>query len=511
MSRFPNGLTRRANWLPGVVTALSLTTLANVEAQTLVSPSLQESGPVAKEPKPQITTLTIYAAAEPDPALRYRFWPAPEDRTTDSPTPFINRAIILSLQAMNDQSSRQKFAERFDEWSKMPLDQLPAGEVRAFVSRYGGSALSELSRCENFLGIEYNLHFEQLNTSEIVQTLLPEFQEMRQIARLLYLRVRLAIAERRWQDAVDDIRLGFRLAEVAGHSTEFLIGRLVGFAISGMMMDAVLEASEQPDCPNFYWALACLPEHRLFETRDSIEFESVLISRLTSQSQPLPDYPIGALAARDRIRSLARQVTETLGSSTDSSPDEFAAQMLSGLYVIAMADESRELLATTTDWGPRARELSAAEAVLRATLLNFVRVRDGWVKWSLLPEESWSQYKSEQAAAVKHSMSVADPLTSLVGLLTPAVDAARRAGRRTLQTRNFLSSIEAIRMHAAAQGELPKSIENLRPVPCWPDAIALAPFGYHRTSPTTATLTRGERWPGDPETTFHIELKKGND
>jgi hypothetical protein len=298
---------------------------------------------------------------------------------------------------------------------------------------------------------------------------------------------------------------------VAGHSTDFLIGRLVGFAISGMMMDAVLEASEQLDCPNFYWALASLPENRLFETRDSIEFESVLISRLTSQLQPLPDYPIGAVAARDQIRRLADQVNSTLGSTLQGDSSEFGARIMSGLYVIAMADESRELLATTTDWGERARRLSAPEAVLRASLLNLARTRDGWVKWSLLPEETWRQYKSEQMASLQDSESMRDPLAALVGLLTPAVDVARRAGRRTLQERNFLSTIEAIRMHAAQQGELPKSIENLRPVPCWPDAIALSPFGYHRTSPTTATLTRGERWPGDSESIFQIELRKGND
>jgi hypothetical protein len=511
MSRFFNTSKIRRVWLPAIAAALALLPPSQTDGQTLVSPALEAPRPVVQEPRAEIRTIAIYPAAEPDPALRYRFWPAPEDRTADSPTPFVSRAIILALQSTSDKVASKEFADRYNEWSEMPLDQLPREELRRFVSRFGGSALKELARSENFMELDYDLHLEQLNTAEIVQTLLPEFQEMRQLSRLLFLRVRLAVAEQRWQDAVDDVRLGFRLAEVAGHSTDFLIGRLVGFAISGMMMEAVLEATEQPGCPNFYWALASLPENRLFETRDSIEFESVLISRLTSQAKPLPDYPIGAVAARDRIRILAEQVSSTMGSALQGGTSDFGAKMMSGLYVIAMADESRELLATTTDWGERARGLSAPEAVLRASLLNFARVRDGWVKWSMLPEETWSQYKSEQAAAIKDSASMNDPLSALVGLLTPAVDAARRAGRRTLQTRNLLSSIEAIRMHAAQKGELPKSIDNLRPVPAWRDAIALAPFGYHRTSPTTATLTRGERWPGDPESTIKIELKKGND
>ena len=105
---------------------------------------------------------------------------------------------------------------------------------------------------------------------------------MRTLARVLSLRARLAIREQRWDDLVDDCRVGFRLAEVAGHSTDFLVGRLVGFAIANTMMEVIEQAIQQPGCPNLYWALASLPSARLFETRNSLEFESILISRVFS-------------------------------------------------------------------------------------------------------------------------------------------------------------------------------------------------------------------------------------
>ncbi len=492
--------------------ALTLIPMTAIEAQTLVSPSLQDPRP-AEPVKHHPKVLKITAAAEPDPALRYRFWPAPEKRTNENPSPFVSRAVMLAIQAMNDPAARTEFAQRYDEWSEMPLNELPVDQLRDFVNKFGGRALGELARAENHLRIDYDLQLGELSPAEMVQTLLPEFQEMRQLARLLQLRARLAVAEQRWDDAVEDLRIGFRLADVAGHSTDFLIGRLVGFAISSVMMHVVMEAIEQPGCPNLYWALASLPEHRLFETRDSIEFESVLISRLinpllpsSNHLAPLPDHPIGADAARVRIQELAEQAYATLmpGDASDVT-----AKMMSGIYVVTMVDESRELLANTTPWGERATELSAPEAVLRATLVKFARIRDGWVKWSLLPPEVWSEYKAETSAAVDQQ-SKRDILVSLVNMMTPAVDAARRAGQRTLQTRNLLISIEAIRMHAADAGELPKTINALRPVPCWNDGIALAPFGYQRTSATTATLTREERWPGDPETVFHLELIQGN-
>ncbi len=343
----------------------------------------------------------------------------------------------------------------------------------------------------------------------MIQTLLPELQEMRQLGRLLNLRARLAIAEKRWNDVINDCRLGFRLSEVAGHSTDFLVGRLVGFAITRMMLEVVEEAIQYPECPNLYWALASLPENRLFETRESIEYESVLISRIFEDTDPLPDHPIGEVAARERIRRISRQADLTMfygwGKEQDRSE---SSQLLTGMYVVMMAEPSRDLLASTPEWGERARELSAPEAVLRTTQLKLARSRDRWVAWSLLPPELWDEYKAERNAAFDVNESSLDLMESLVSMLTPAVNAARMAGQRTHQQRNFLLTVEAIRMHAASKRELPTTIQNMRPVPPWRDTVAAKPFGYHRTSPTKATLSRAPQWNGDTETSFTIELKE---
>lgn len=495
---------------PTVMTLVAFAILASPTpialGQTLVAPPLRKPKPAIAT---QVTNVRIRASAESDPALRYRFWPAPEHRTKDSPTPFVNRAILMGLQAMDDPAKRTEFSEGFDKWSEMPIEQLPSEEIRKFVEKFGGNAIRELRRAENQMKLDYDLQLSKLSAAELIQTLLPEFQEMRHLARLLSLRIRVGIADRQWQQVTDDIRLGFRMAEVAGHSTDFLVGRLVGFAISGMMMNATMEAIQQPGCPNLYWALASLPQNRLFETRDSIEYESVLVSRMM-KSRPLPDSPIGAAKARLLIKELAEQVTVALAYGGEDDSNHVSAHMMSGVYVVTMADEAREFLAESTPWGERALELSAPEAVLRATYFRFERARDSWLKWALLPPETWPEYEAEQNAIDKANMRTKDIMASLLTSLQPAVGAARRAGRRTLQQRNLLISIEALRMHAAEKGELPETIDRLRPLPFWMDGISLTPFGYNRDSPTTATLTRGKRWPGDPNTVFKIELVKGN-
>ncbi|MGI9474091.1 MAG: hypothetical protein ACR2NZ_21300 [Rubripirellula sp.] len=486
---------------------LTLLTLLSVavaqtlaSAQVLTSPTKQQNE-ASQTPAPE--TLSLHAAASPDPLLRYRLWPAPEHRIRDNATTIVNRSVILTLQI--PPKSRNELADRYSEWSEMPIGDLPIKDVRRVLATYQ-SALDELARVENVMMIEYDIQLDQLSAPEMIATFLPEFQEMRHLARLIGLRARVAIAEERWDDAVHDCRIGFRLAEVCGYSTDFLVGRLVGFAISGTMFGVLEEAMQQPACPNLYWALASLPEQRLFETRDSIEFESVPMSRVFDCIGVLPDQPIGPVAAREKIRQLIREAGRTTFSAT-SRPNASSAELLAGMYVVTLAEPSRELLAATKAWGERASTLSAPEAVLRATQLKFARARDQWVAWSLLPPEVWDEYGEERMAALRDTEPNGDLLVSLIRSLTPAVDAARNAGLRTEQQRNWLATIEALRMHAATNGMLPATLEDLRPVPTWRDAITLRPFGYQRSAPTRATLTRAPRFSGDTETSFTVELK----
>lgn len=470
-------------------------------SQVLVAPPLQGQ-PAAEETRSP--ELTIYAAELPDPLLTYRLWPEPGQRENENPMPLVNRAVILSLQVPAE--SKKRFAERYQDLIEMPADELPVDEVRAVLAPYE-SALRELRRAENMMRIDYPLKLNEMSAPELVQTLLPEFQEMRDLARLISLRARLAIREERWRDMADDCRLGFRLAEVAGHSTDFLVGRLVGIAIASTMMDTIETAIQQPGCPNLYWALVSLPAEHLFETRESLEFESILITRIFSGNGALPAEPIGSALAREKFREIVEQANHALFDSSLPARTEGAAGMLAGAYVVAMADPSRDLLASSTDWGQRAYELSPSEAVLRATVLQFTRARDRWVAWSLLPAEEWDEYEAEWRESLAFTSAGSDPLIGLVGMLTPAVDAARNAGRRAEQTRNWLITIEAIRTHAADKAELPISTDRLRPLPVWRDTIANGPFGYQRSTSTQATLTRAPRYPDDTETITRIILK----
>lgn len=454
-------------------------------------------GPDSDEPRP------IYAAAEPDPSLRYRLWPAVVKQRPHDATPFISRALLMQHQAIHgDPESAADYNEGYVRFADTTIDELPRDEVRRFLDRYGEAALKELERAENRMGVSYDLGLNELSISEAVSTLLPEVQEMRNLARLLQLRARLAIAEGRWDDAVDDLRLGLRLSEFAGQTCDFIVTRLVGMAIAGMMLGTIEEASRLPDSPNLYWALTTVPASRLFDATDAIEFELDFWGRLYEDSPP-PDDPIGADASR---RELVRLFESYLGMlSLYPEPDAETQRLFLGLAVVMGSEPSREMLAETPAWTDRTDQLSAPEAVWRAGALRFQRTRDEKLKWLRMPAASYRKH-SDAGRDPLPTPTWNDPIGVLAHMNSVAVHPARRASDHLRQRLHFLITIEAIRMDAGSRGELHESLSDLAPVPAWDDPITGEPFEYQRTAPTTATLSRVPRFSDEPDAKLTIEL-----
>ncbi|QDT11870.1 hypothetical protein [Planctomycetes bacterium K23_9] len=481
-------------------------------AQVMVSPAItQRDADVPNQDRNSIDessvqTLTIWASAEPQPAMRYRFWPAPHNRLAKNVMPMIGRSVVFQASLKRNEQVKTHFTKAEQDWPELSLKELPTAEVHEFLNRYSRNVLAELERGENCMLTAYDLDIDRQSAAAIVNTLLPEFQEMRGVARILNLRLRLAAAEGRWDDFSRDCRLSFRLAEAASRSTDFLVGRLVGIAIAGLAMQSIEEAMQEPNCPNFYWALASIPEERLFETREAIEFDGTLVSRLNG-NEPLPDEPIGPEAARMRLKQLTTSANDLLTASGTTS-EKGSLQLMAGLYVVTMVDTAREALQKTDQWRDRVQALSAPEAVLRYTHLRFNQLQDDWMKWSLLPPEQAAKFIDRQENSMKRSSASGNVLESLVAHLSPAVKAASRAGLRARQEKFFLMTVEAIRIHAAQSGVLPNQLSDLDSVPAMTDPLTLVPFEYLRTSDVGATLKRAARYPSDKQTTFQINLMK---
>ncbi len=107
---------------------------------------------------------------------------------------------------------------------------------------------------------------------QIYEILLPEIQDMRQIARVLKVKARLEIAEGQHEQALRTLQTGYAIAQHIAQPP-FLICDLVGIAYISMMNEELFAFISSPGAPNLYWSLTTLPRP-IIDFRESIELEA---------------------------------------------------------------------------------------------------------------------------------------------------------------------------------------------------------------------------------------------
>ena len=458
----------------------------------------------------QLETRHLTPAAEPDPALRYQFWPPVNQRRDINAMPMFSRAVLM-LTEMSTAGADQRFSyERQQQWLTEEWNDEYAEEIETFLKQYQ-HVFGELERATDCMVVNYPLAAEQMSMAETMHLLLPEIQRSRELSRLLHRRARLEMHTGRWDEFARTMQTMFRLADMVGQSNELLVSRLVSFAIIGSAHRAIEEAASIAGNPNFYWALASVP-HSLFRIRDAIDREVFGVLRISPRLADLPDQPIGPERSRQLLREVVTSATEMLGASASdpAGMDPTVGPLMAGMAAVTLAAPSREYLREQTHWGDRVENLSNSEAVLRAISFQLRRATSDYAKWAWLPRSIRSQYLNRPAESLRTATDgfpgVVTP-AFLIRMLLPATEAANTASLRIEQEHALLATLESIRMSAAEEGELPRSIDDLIP-PAWPDPLRDGGFVYEKLSPTSATMKRGERWSDDPGTIFKIELVK---
>ena len=453
-----------------------------------------------------VHTLVISPAAEPQSALRYQFWPPLHVQKQTNAMPFFSRAVLMSTTTRLRNRDVELTPERYDRWFESDWKPEHGEEIDEFLSHYSDS-LAELERATDCMLIDYPIVDASQSLEEIYALLLPEVQESRTLARLLRLRAKLEMHSGRWEDFTRTMQTMFRLSEMSGRAGNLLISRLVGMMIAGITLEAIEEASSIENCPNFYWALAALPEG-LLDTRGAIDQEVQVIPNLAPGLAKNPDAPIGEVAARAKLREIIRSYSELRSMSFRKSDSETPSMSLlkAGLIVIATAEQSREYLRRETRWGDRVDELSDSECVLRAFAIEVDRNASNILKWTWLPESIRLQNSSRSEDEMRRiSEKEFNPAAIVMNLILPATDAACRAEYRFKQSIARNATIQAIRDFAAQHDRLPESFDELT-LPAWPDTFSNEPFGYELLTPRTVNLTRAERHHGDNATNLLLEL-----
>ncbi len=486
---------------------------ANADATT----AEKNSAAAAQPEDPAVRVVRVTPSAEPIPALKYRFWVAPVLRATGEVNAAMSRAVLMhvshprraELDAREHKNSMNKV-----NWYEGDLSQL-AGLGLSEHLQEQREVLDQVYYATTLATIQ-SMTEATNRLQQPAANSLPEIQFYRNFARLISLDVRLALSERRFDDAVQKLAAGFRLAEYTHASGDSnLVSRLVAIAITGMMFGVVEEFIEQPGSPNLYWALASLPD-TFFERASVVDGELASTARqLYPLLEPVPSHPSDDEMSQ-RLLVTTRKFVGSDGQLFDGGRNvtepsalegiDAAAGLIAGAVVLLTADAARDEALGFGVEPASVAGMTNAQAVVVAIQLGFERNRDNAFKWLLVPGDLKDQVSAEIEPLLSSS-EYFKPSNILIGMLLPALQATGAAVNRIDSQHKQLLLREALRGHAATHdGQLPASFDRLSPLPAWSNPATSAPFDYERLSDTEAIIRREPLYAGEKQTNLRIQM-----
>ncbi len=408
-----------------------------------------------------VVRMMVQPRPAPKPALKYQLLPELREMNPGNP---IHEYMRCFPEQYNFWRGKESVAKR-EKWLAMPLRDLPVKEIQQFgylsrrgLLRYADSA-ARLDRPDWQILLQLK--------GEGINLLLPDVQQLRELAVALKVRFRAEIVERRFDDANYTAKTMLALSRhFIEHPT--LIGNLVGIAIATLALGTVDEMIEQPGSPNLFWALTDLPSP-FIDIRKGMQGERMWIDAELpglDDQEPMSD-------------SQLRKVVDRLQNVVNSANGPDAPQISVRTWLEGQANNEervraarKRLVEALTPADPTKFEsFPPTQIILLDEKLAFEVRRDEMTKSLALPY--W------QARALFESIpplpkDKETPLTLLIASYNKVKTAQARLDQRIA----LLRCVEALRMYAAEHnGKLPAKLDDIRlPLPV--DPATGKPFTY---------------------------------
>ncbi len=419
--------------------------------------------------------MTVAAAAEPRPALKYRLMPTISERKAGNAAPHYYRAIILQRQTTPEY--RQEYIDKQTAWTEGPDDKFPKQEVANWLAGQT-SVIAELKKAAYKEQCDWGFRYQDLRGPELFTILIPEIQACRDLARTLRLQARYEIVEGRYDEALESLRMGYQLAHDTAKSS-LIVSGLVGVAITAIM-NYELEHLIQRSGENYYWAIASLPQP-VADVRSSLQLE---MSAPFLVFPFLKDAETAARSPEEWRQLIVRALIDLqdLGAQAQYKgwQGELAATaLMTALYPAAKA----ELLAGGMD-----REKIEAMPVGQVVAVHTARATEATYheifKHTLMPYgEAMQRLPAVMKRLEKDTIRPEAGLSGKIGLpianlFLPAIQPILQADVRSSRNMAALQAIEALRMHAAQTGKLPMALAEVSIVPVPLNPATVQPFPY---------------------------------
>ncbi|MCA9259763.1 MAG: hypothetical protein KDA61_11210, partial [Planctomycetales bacterium] len=415
--------------------------------------------------------MTVNAAPEPVPALRYHL-------TVRESEMKHGNAAVYYLRGIPEGNDPERVFERLQKdfpeddvhgrqgpgWYSVErplasLDRKKLAEAsRGFDRLYDSFVLPGSMRRDCDWG--HGQIFE-MSGPDIYAFLLPDVQTMRNFSRALMLRARAAIARGDYDAAVETLRVNYQLGRHVGESP-FLVSSLVGIAITSMSNAIMVDLISAKDSPNLYWALSELPDP-LVNVRKATQIEMDLGARVVPVLQKAET---AEHAPEEWSRLLAedfKQLTKLLDSQ--QMWEELIPYTTAGAALVMYPPAKQRLLESGMD-AARVEAMPVGQVLAIDAAREYRKRADGMEKWYYVP---WREARVRQRAQFESDLAESRLSGGfgvlLADLLLPAVESARTAEIRVAWQIGGLRTVEALRMHAAATGQFPERLQDVKIVP----------------------------------------------
>lgn len=420
----------------------------------------------------RVTTyyLTLTPKSPEPPVLRYRLLPTWGEMVEGNAATQYHRAILLMQQRTANMESQMDFWLQLVEWWEMPLDQLPIEEIERTLKPFD-SVLQEVHIGARRTQCDWGLPVQE--GQGIFTILLPEIQETRNLARLLTVRIRLRLAQGRFAEAIEDLQTGIALARHVGDNV-FIVGNLVGIAISEQHNIQLLTAMTVDDAPNLYWSITNLPTP-LVDHRLALEFESQTLFMM------FPELLEARMETRDEtywnetlIGMLERLEGLISGSSQEPKSINQKLETTAKLaYVFSHAPAARKALVEKIGYSADdVAQMPGSRVLLLYSGHVFEAARDQQFSLFGLPyveaAKRFDNFEKDPADGV-----------NVTGTFLPATQQFYTANVRSQRTFALLRTVEALRDFVAAHDRVPESLAEITNLPVPVNPITGEPFGYH--------------------------------
>lgn len=433
----------------------------------------------ADNDKPPVK-LTLHAAAEPRPALKYQLLPEFMERIPGNAAVYYGKVTAEQRRFFSNQEN----LDNIERWRQSPLEELRNDEVRlplGSIEYY----LDRAARCED---CDWQLPIRE---ESLYTILLPELQQTRQFARILGTKARIHIARGEFDEAVKTLKTGYAVGQDAA-AGETLVNGLVGISNCSIISDQVLEFVQQPDAPNLYWALTALPRP-LIDLRGAVESEMHALELSFPELRNLEKAKGSPEQWRERLYLFWQKLAELSGDSSmtaGAKPALVTAACVRGYPMAKRALVERGFPPESVEAMP------VGQVILLYTIETYEDLRDDVFKWFYVPYPEARERQDAAEGELRRASVEHREIIPVANVLLPAIQACRTAVLRNEREIAVLRLIEALRMYAAEHdGRLPQKLNDTS-VPVPDDPVTGQPFEY-RVEGDTAYL-RGPWLPGVP-------------